>query len=313
MSAAGRVLLESAAIHGWIDGRAPDAGVLEVARRPSVGMGVEQPQPPDAHGRDCHRGTVETPAEARTTGATALGRAAPRAPIEAKRPWRMSASSAPEIRALLGFRRKACPRTTRSGAAPSPRIAKSPVIVKSPILANAGGRDFGKDRDAQAPVFDVASSLERAHVRFAIAPSNDAAASDLRFAAEIASRGGLDRDAALRAITLSPAEILGVSDHVGSLVPGKDADFVVYNGHPLAPGTSTLATWVDGEKVYERTREKTAVVLSVDELYVGDGEVLRPGEVLIQDGRIREVGAGSADWPRRASPRQVGDPGMIDA
>jgi imidazolonepropionase-like amidohydrolase len=46
-------------------------------------------------------------------------------------------------------------------------------------------------------------------------------------------REGLDPDLALRAVTLTPAEILGVSDRVGSLDKGKDADLCLYEGHPF--------------------------------------------------------------------------------
>ncbi|MFN0006526.1 MAG: amidohydrolase family protein [Planctomycetota bacterium] len=326
LGGAGRILRESVAIHGSVGTearRTPGYWQPPLPATVDVGMGVEEPQlPRTLMGAITALGELVELAR----GGPDDGRYGPdtatqlRELIEAGRPWRMGASSTPEIRALLGFfQEKELPLVIdgASGAASlAGEIADSgfPVIVKSPILANATGRDFGKDRDAQEPVFDVAASLERAHVRFAIAPSEDAAASDLRFAAQIASRGGLDRAAALRAITLSPAEILGVSDRLGSLVPGKDADFAVFNGHPLEPGTSAIATWVDGKKVHERVREKTAVVLSVEELFVGDGEILRPGEVLIQDGKIREVGrrvgrpAGAEIVRGKAAM-----PGMIDA
>ena len=49
----------------------------------------------------------------------------------------------------------------------------------------------------------------------------------------LAIREGLDEEAALRALTLTPAEILGVADRVGSLEPGKDADLALYHGHPF--------------------------------------------------------------------------------
>jgi imidazolonepropionase-like amidohydrolase len=323
---AGRALLESATIQGSVGTdarRTPGYWEPPLPATVDVGMGVETPQlPRTLMGAIVALGELVELARSGEEDARYGPGVGPllRGLIEAKRPWRMGANSAAEIRALLGFfEEKGLPLVIdgASGAAPAAdEIAKSgfPVVVKSPILANGAGRDFGKERDSQEPVFDVAVSLERAHVRFAIAPSDDAAASDLRFAAEIASRGGLDRAAALRAITLSPAEILGVADRIGSLSPGKDADFAVFNGHPLESGASTLATWVDGEKVYERVHEKTAVVLSVDELHLGDGEVLRPGEVLIQDGRIRDVGrrVGRPDGAEIVRGKAA-MPGMIDA
>ncbi|MDR0884556.1 MAG: amidohydrolase [Oscillospiraceae bacterium] len=50
----------------------------------------------------------------------------------------------------------------------------------------------------------------------------------LALTAGLAVREGMDWDAALRAITLTPAEILGIADRVGSLTPGKDADIVLF-------------------------------------------------------------------------------------
>ena len=323
---AGRAILESATIHGSVGvdaRRTPGYWEPPLPATVDVGMGVEDPQLPRtlmgaivALGElvEAARGDADDGRYGPRTGALL------RELIDAKRPWRMGATTAPEIRAVIAFFQEKGLPLVIDGAAGAASLADEiantgfPVIVRSPILANAPGRDFGKDRDSQQPVFDVAASLERAHVRFAIAPSDDAAASDLRFAAQIASRGGLDRAGALRAITLSPAEILGASDRIGSLVAGKDADFAVFNGHPLEPGTSTIATWIDGEKVFERPREKTAVVLSVEELHVGDGEVLRPGEILIHDGRIREVGR-RVGRPQGAEVvrGKAAMPGMIDA
>lgn len=51
--------------------------------------------------------------------------------------------------------------------------------------------------------------------------------------AALAIKEGLDPNEALKAITINPAEILGVDDKVGSIEVGKDADLVIYNGHPL--------------------------------------------------------------------------------
>lgn len=70
----------------------------------------------------------------------------------------------------------------------------------------------------------------------------------------IAVRGGMTEDQALRALTLSGAEMMHLEDRLGSLDPGKDADFVVLSGAPFSVYTQVLETWVDGEMVFERTR-----------------------------------------------------------
>ncbi|HSP59555.1 MAG TPA: amidohydrolase [Ornithinimicrobium sp.] len=66
----------------------------------------------------------------------------------------------------------------------------------------------------------------------------------------LAVREGMDRDAALRAVTLNPAKVLGVDERVGSLEAGKDADVVLWSGDPLDLQSRVLRTWVDGTEVY---------------------------------------------------------------
>jgi imidazolonepropionase-like amidohydrolase len=51
-------------------------------------------------------------------------------------------------------------------------------------------------------------------------------------------------------VTVNPAEILGVSDRIGSLAPGKDADVVVWSGDPLDIYQRPEQVYVNGEKVY---------------------------------------------------------------
>ena len=55
---------------------------------------------------------------------------------------------------------------------------------------------------------------------------------------------------AYRAITIDAADICGVSDRVGSLEVGKDADIAVYDGNPMEIFTHTLMTIIDGKIVY---------------------------------------------------------------
>ncbi|MCY2959215.1 MAG: amidohydrolase family protein [Planctomycetota bacterium] len=61
---------------------------------------------------------------------------------------------------------------------------------------------------------------------------------------------GMTRDVALRALTLNPAEMLGVADRVGSLEKGKDANFVFLDGDPFQPATRIQAVMLDGRFVF---------------------------------------------------------------
>ena len=74
--------------------------------------------------------------------------------------------------------------------------------------------------------------------------------------AAIAVRGGLDRDTALKTITLHPAQAMRLDAQIGSLEKGKDADFVVLSGEPFSIYTRVLATYIDGQVVFDLANPK---------------------------------------------------------
>jgi len=67
---------------------------------------------------------------------------------------------------------------------------------------------------------------------------------------------GLPEDVALKAITLAPAEILGVANRVGSLAKGKDATLIITDGDPLETATQVEAAFVQGRPVDLDDRHK---------------------------------------------------------
>lgn len=74
----------------------------------------------------------------------------------------------------------------------------------------------------------------------------------LPMCAGLAVSGGLDYEQAWRAITINPARHTGISDRVGSLEPGKDADVVIWTGDPLKDlGAQSAVTIVNGKIVYQ--------------------------------------------------------------
>jgi imidazolonepropionase-like amidohydrolase len=63
-------------------------------------------------------------------------------------------------------------------------------------------------------------------------------------------RTGVSEEDALATVTVNAARVVGLHERVGSLEPGKDADFVIWSGHPLSQFTRAEQTWVDGRRYF---------------------------------------------------------------
>jgi imidazolonepropionase-like amidohydrolase len=68
--------------------------------------------------------------------------------------------------------------------------------------------------------------------------------------AALAVKDGLDRETALRALTINPARIAGIDDRLGSIEPGKDADLVIWSGDPLDVLSRAVRVFIDGAEIY---------------------------------------------------------------
>lgn len=103
-----------------------------------------------------------------------------------------------------------------------------------------------------------AAVLSKKGIKAALSVSGRDGASSkfITLAAALAAANGMNKDAALRAITLTPAEILGVADRIGSLEVGKDADVVILSGHPLDTLTQVEMVLIEGKIVFERKSQQ---------------------------------------------------------
>lgn len=129
-------------------------------------------------------------------------------------------------------------------------LARVGVPVSNITLDAPGGK-----LETMELKMDNAGILERAGVLVSI--HSDDAIVDSRMMlreAALAVRGGMTRDGALRALTINGAKQMKLDARVGSLEAGKDADFLVLDGDPLSTYTHVLETWVEGEKLFDRSR-----------------------------------------------------------
>lgn len=120
------------------------------------------------------------------------------------------------------------------------------AVVVGPLFGDRGKPELAH-HDIRTP-----NILYKNGIKFAICTDHpETPIQYLPLTAALAVRGGLDRDDALRAITINAAEILGVSDRIGSIEVGKDADFAIFAGDPLDVAETPVMVFIDGKLAYQ--------------------------------------------------------------
>lgn len=119
------------------------------------------------------------------------------------------------------------------------------------------GPAYGGKREYEEKKRDViiGGVLERHGIDFAVSTGHPEVNIELSLAQLIMMhKKGLSRKAALQAVTLRAAEVVGLEKRVGSLEPGKDADIVIWDGEPLDYYTSASCVLVEGQVAYTHSQ-----------------------------------------------------------
>jgi imidazolonepropionase-like amidohydrolase len=130
-----------------------------------------------------------------------------------------------------------------------------PVMIKGmhrlPMTRHA-------DHDA---IYRTPERLRKAGVLFSIGNGSGEPQHERNLAHQAGTAGayGLPAGAALRSITLSPAEITGIDDRLGSIEEGKSATLIVTTGNPLEITSDVLVSFIDGRRIDLSNRQKTLV------------------------------------------------------
>jgi imidazolonepropionase-like amidohydrolase len=172
--------------------------------------------------------------------------------LEGRQPVIVYADDLAEIRASAAWCETRGLRMVLLGGYDAPRCAAVLRRREIPVIV-AGTHRVPRRRSAPYDEpYTVPARLHAAGVKFCLSTSESLGAARMRNLAATAATAvayGLEAAAALRAITLSPAEILGVSDRLGSLAVGKEATLFVADGDPLRPETQVVAAYVQGRAV----------------------------------------------------------------
>jgi imidazolonepropionase-like amidohydrolase len=217
--------------------------------------------------------------------------------IEGKLPIRAAANSTQDIRRALQLQRElgiqmVLENPTElepiAATAASQRVAATFRVPAMFGKSVPGGED--RLQDPSDLHLDAPAKAADAGVVVGLCPASGVPLRDFLMSVAIAVRHGLPTATAMRAIGIDAARILGVADRVGSLEKGKDADFIVLSGEPLAIGTMVESTWIDGKQRFARKTDSQVLAVRTNRVHDGTGRVIRNGVILIQNGRIKAVG-----------------------
>jgi imidazolonepropionase-like amidohydrolase len=191
--------------------------------------------------------------------------------LEGRMPLFAHADDLQQLRHALDFARRFDLKLVIVGGADAWRIASELASRGVAVIVASINRSPARRWEDYSTPFDNPAKLVAAGVKTAIAGTGtvfDAPhARNLPYEAAKAVAHGLDHDQALASVTLTPAQILGIDDRLGTLEVGKDATFIVTTGDPLDTFTDVKSAFVQGRELDLRSRHTT--------LYEKYGERLR--------------------------------------
>jgi imidazolonepropionase-like amidohydrolase len=175
-------------------------------------------------------------------------------------PLLVAVDRAADIEAVLAIAREYSLKLVIYGAAEGWKVAPRLAAAKVPVVT-AGLSNLPVGFDQLAATLENPAKLRAAGVPLVVSSLGENAfkARTIRQHAGNAVANGLPWDEALRAVTLSPAEIFGVAASLGSLQPGRDANVVVWDGDPFELSTRATHVFVRGRESTEPSREQQLV------------------------------------------------------
>ena len=168
---------------------------------------------------------------------------------ERRQPMFVAASNEADIREAVAFADRAGIRMVITGGLESPLVAPLLKEKNIPVILGSVLTMPAREDAHHAATYKAAGELAQAGVTFAFGTGAAANNRLIPYEAAISVAWGLDRDRALRAITLDAATILGVADRVGSLEPGKIANLFIATGDPMEMKTQFTHIFINGRNV----------------------------------------------------------------
>ncbi|MCX7993688.1 MAG: amidohydrolase family protein [Fimbriimonadales bacterium] len=185
--------------------------------------------------------------------------------LEGKLPLFVRVNSALGIQAALRWAEEQKLRLVIVGGAEAHKVADLLREKQVPVILEGVHNMPSAESEPYDEPFVLPKRLHDKGVRFCIASNDASNARNLPYHVATAVAHGLPREEALKAITLYPAEILGLAHRLGSIEVGKDANLVLLSGDPLDIRTQVIQVWIAGRpiemtskhiRLYERYRTR---------------------------------------------------------
>ncbi len=178
--------------------------------------------------------------------------------LDGKIPVLVAADDILQIRAALKFTEEEKLRLVLLANGDVWRVAPELAARHIPVILGPTHELPSRRWEPYDEPFTVAKKLHEAGVRFCFSYGasafSAAHARNLPYQAAMAAAYGLPKEEALRGVTQYAAEILGVSDRLGTLEPGKEATFIVTDGDPLEIRTQVKRAFMAGREIDLHTR-----------------------------------------------------------
>ena len=169
--------------------------------------------------------------------------------VTGAKPVMFSADTVDDILVVVDLAEELDVRAILRGGDDAWKVAGQLADANIPVLLSTVTRNPSSPYDLYDSAYASPARLHEAGVTFAFQSNSGSASRLLPFSAGMAAAFGLPPDVALRSVTLSTAEILGIEDQVGSLDVGKRADVIIVDGDPLQPVSNVRFMFIDGKPV----------------------------------------------------------------
>jgi len=167
--------------------------------------------------------------------------------VSGKLPVILTASSAADIRAAIRFGQQQHLKFILAGARDAWQAIPEIKAAGVPVLYGPLTAMPASENDPYDAIYTTPSELAKAGIPFAIVSGSAADSRNLPYNAALAEAYGLAPEDALKAITLAPAQILGLDSELGSLAVGKRANVILASGDPIDPRTQIKSVYIDGQ------------------------------------------------------------------